>query len=387
MVIGGPSTTEFLTPLRRLGVGWREVSLHLGKGAEFGNFIPDDLAPYRSSIRGYRQNIRSMHKHGMLAMMYIQARECFDVERALREFWECVVRDRDGKPVVNRYGPFGASMAARPGSPWFNHIVDQTRRILDTFPEADGLFFDNAWSMEYAAVMREVAKIVHSRGKSLASNGANAISAGSSDSIMAESAWYALGDLQYLGLVKPIVYAPIYSYASPPKAKERPLRAPGLIENLSRDLKACLVSGAFYGFNYRGVKYWPEESLELMERYVALQRLLHGRKWVLTPHALTLPEDMRGNVFELLDGRWAVTVVRPDADLASSKNDYPTSFRVRPARDAGPVAKTELLDIQAPHRARSVERRIQGSEVIVSLPKFSGVGMILIAFDTAGVLR
>jgi len=382
MIIGGPSTKEFLAPMRELDVGWREVSLHLGKGGEFGNFIPDDLTPYRESVAGYRESIRAKHEHGMLAMMYMQARECFDVQRAVGEFAESVVRDEQGKPVVNRHGPFGASMTARPGTAWFNHLVDQARRILDTFPEADGLFFDNAWSMEYAAVMREVAALAHSRGKSLTSNGANALSVGCSDAIMAESAWYVLGDIQYLGLVKPVVYVPIYSYGSQATVKERELRAPSRIENLSRDIEACLVSGAFYGFNYRGVKYFSEESLELMKRYVVLQKILHGRWWVLAPHALTLPEDTKGNVFALPDGRWVVTVVKADADLSASGRSCSTSFRIRPAGALGPRVTMELRDIRDPNRATPVKHIARGDERIVSLSDFSGVGIVLVAPDS-----
>lgn len=374
MVIGGPSDEEFIMPLRELGVGWREVSLFLGEGAGFGNYIPDDLGPYMKAVNGYRQQIKGMHKCGLLAMMYIQARECKNVQQALKDFSASVVRDANGKPEIDRAGPFGVSMTARPGSKWFKHLEDQAQRILKTFPDCDGFFFDNAWSTEFAEIMKAVSALAHSRGKSLTSNGANWMSVSVSDSIMAESAWYCLGDQKYLGLARPVHYVPIYGYGVPAQ-KEREFKAPAVYSNLIRDLKQCFIAGATYGFNYRGIRYWSSESIGLMKKYVVLQRMLHGRKWVLQPHALALPAGFDGNVFELPDGRWMVTIVTT-ADSAS-----PGSIvRIRPPVGKT-VAKITLRNLHSPDVASPVKYDIKNGEVTFDISGVRDVAAAIIKYE------
>lgn len=313
MIIGGSSDEAFLKALSTLGVGWRQISLFLGEGARFGNYIPDDLGPYAIAVDQVRKGLATALQHDLTPLLYIQARECHDVDRAEREFGESVVRLADGRPEVNKHGPFGATMTCRPGTAWFNHLVEQGRRELATFPDAAGFFFDNAWRNEYADILHALADLAHAQGKSLAANGGNARSVAWSDSIMAESFYTALGDLQYLGLSTPIVYVPIYSQGTAP-GKERELRAPGVAANLQRDLKECLLSGAFYGFNYRGTNYWEAASSKIYADYLPLQRLLNGRHWVLIPHALLLPNDLEGNVFESPSGNWLVTLVDKTSD-------------------------------------------------------------------------
>lgn len=313
MIIGGPSDNAFLAALRDLGVGWRQVSLFLGEGARFGNYIPDDLTPYAKAVEGFRKGIASQRRHGLRSMLYIQARECHDVARAEREFAESIVRLPDGRPEVDKHGPFGATMTCRPGTAWFDHLVEQGRRELATFSDADGFFFDNAWRNEYADILRALADLAHASGKSLAANGGNARSVAWSDAIMAESFYSAMGDLKYLGLATPIVYVPIYSQGAAP-GKEREMRAPGVAENLQRDLKECLLSGAFYSFNYRGTNYWETASSRIFADYLPLQRMLNGRRWVLAPHALRLPHNLDGNVFESPSGNWLVTLVDKASD-------------------------------------------------------------------------
>ncbi len=377
MIIGGSSAETFLRKMSELGVGWREVSLYLGKGAEFGNYIPDDLKRYRLALNNYRKANAMMQKVGISPMMYIQVRECFDIKMAKKKFKESIKRDKAGRMIVNEYGPFGVSMKANTGSNWYKHICKQAEKILDVFPNADGLFFDNAWSLEYADIMCAVANIAHSRGKSLASNGANWRSVKCSDAIMAESAWYCLGKEQYLGLVKPVVYVPIYGYGLV-KGKERVLRAPGLFENLSRDIKACLVAGAFYGFNYRGVKYWPAESIELMKRYVKLQNMLHGRRWILRGHALRLPKNLRGNIFDMLDKNILITLACPQSDLRLHTQGKRISGQIEITRGDSDrkVVAVLLYDIANPNKARKLHFRQKGQKLDIQLSDFTGAGII-----------
>ncbi len=384
MIIGGPSSDEFLEDIVALDVGWREVSLMLGEGAGFGNYIPDDLSPYMESVESYRRDIANMLRHDVEPLMYIQARECKDVARAVTEFADSVVRRSDGEPETNVFGPFGATMTCRPGTAWFDHLVDQANRELSVFPNCSGVFFDNAWHTEYSEILCAIAKVMHAQGKSLASNGANAMSVGCTDSIMAESHFQALGSLQYLGLVTPVTYVPIYATGLV-DGRERELTAPGLPANLINDLRHCLVSGAFYAFNYRAVRYWSDESKALYQSYRPLQQLLHGRQWLLHAHALTLPDELRGNIFQVPDNRWVVTLADPDADAEAHVRvvDEPVVVRLNRSVGSARVSACRLYDLSS-DQAKPVTFRQSGDKLMIDLDEINRLAVIEICFADEG---
>jgi hypothetical protein len=56
-----------------------------------------------------------------------------------------------------------------------------------------------------------------------------------------------------------------------------------------------------------------EISHQLDLKYRPLLTLMRGRHWLLTAHALRLPEGMEGNIFRTPDGDYYVTVVNPQA--------------------------------------------------------------------------
>ncbi len=335
MVIGGRSNREFLKELVDLGVGWREVSMdHLGKGANeegrlpigFGNYIPDDLTPYQQNIEAFRQSFVNMDKAGIDALLYIQARDCQNLEQALRDFPDSVQYYSNGKPMN---GVFGATMTCEKGSKWYLHLIDQAKRQMSVFPNADGFFFDNSWNPEFADIIEAIAKVAHDAGRSMTTNGASAKCVEFSDSIMAETHLSQLGNMQYLGLVTPIHYIPIYIAGAPLDAKPRH-GAPGVMQNLKRDLGACLVRGGFYSFNSFGTKYWSQKSITYFKQYLPLQKALYGRKWVLSAHALELPDKLKGNVFEARDGAWLVALAKDayDAGAAVIKVRVPDTSKV-----------------------------------------------------------
>jgi len=380
MIIGGPSDPEFLVMLNKHHIGWREVTLNLGEGAGFGNYIPDDLGPYMKSLEGYRIANHAMNEKGIHPMMYIQARECKDVERAVREFSESVVRLNNGDPLVDQYGPFGASMNCEPGSAWFNHLVDQAHRIMDKFPESKGFFFDNAWETRYGDITKAVAEIAHARGKSIATNGANSVSIGWSDSVMAESHTEAVDSIRFLGLVKPVTYVPIYS-TGVLVHKEREHAAPGLKHNLFRDIRYSLVNGVFYSFNYRAVRYWPKESLDLFERYKPLQAELVGRKWLLHAHALKVPANLAGNLFEQPAGSWLITLSENYSAKNVDTSVRPDGLIVVKLIPGKTRIKSAMLSDLSGKPVRSINFEIHGEEAHVDAGVFHGLATIKLVFE------
>jgi len=379
MMIGGPSDKAFLDTMRSLGVGWRMVSLYLGEGSGFGNFIPDHLEDYQAAVTSLQQQVTAMVQDGIKPMIYIQARECKNTVRALDAFSDSVKHHPDGTPIIDKHGPFGASMTCRPGTRWFTHLLDQAHREMRVFPNAAGFFFDNAWETEYADIMRAIADYAHSIGKSLASNGANARSVAWSDAIMAESYFSALGNLQYLGLVKPVVYIPIYGSGAPSTARERVHVAPGHLKNLARDMRECLAAGAFYAFNYRGVKYWSPEAVALFRKYLRLQNELIGRRWVLDAHALQLPPGCRGNIFESPEGDWIVTIAdeRIDPLDENTWRDLPQPVRVRAPDSAWRASSVWRRDLKTTERT-AISVRQQGSNLEIPIDEFPGMAVVRI---------
>ena len=308
MTIGGPSDVKYLKNMSDLGIVYREISSLDGKQTVFGEYVPDN--PNAVTLKYYRslgKQIDNLHKADILGLLYIQARECKRLELAKERFAESLQYDSNGK-IIESYS-FGAKMLCPDNSNWFKHLVLQSKKVLKHVPNADGFFFDNSWDKEYAKVITAVAKVAHSRGLYIATNGASANCAAATDSIMAEGTRRSLDGLAYLGLAQPVTYIPINHYGGFGIKREREMAAPALPENLQLDLKACLLKGAFYSFNYRGAKYFGPESMKMYKSYIPLQNALKGKKWYLVAHALKLPKNIKANIFENKNGELVVYLV------------------------------------------------------------------------------
>ncbi len=297
MIIGGPADMPFLREIAANDVVYREITIGNGKQINFGEYVPD--TPDEVTMKYYKGisgQIDNLHKAGILGLLYIQARECKRIPYAVKKFPESISYDSNGK-VIESYS-FGAKMTCRPGSNWFKHLLKQAKKELKHMPNADGFFFDNSWDKEYAGIINAVADLAHSRGLYIATNGASSNCAAASDSIMAEGTRRSLAEICYLGLAQPVTYVPINSYGGFGIKREPVLAAPGLPENLQLDIKACLLKGAFYAFNYRGFKYFTPESRKIFKHYLPLQNGLKGKKWYLAAHAIKTPVNIQSNIYE-----------------------------------------------------------------------------------------
>ena len=100
---------------------------------------------------------------------------------------------------------------------------------------------------------------------------------------------------QYFGITRPLILLP-YDITEQ-QAEEK--------------LKTALYTGHF-----PSVTTYPESSLlhsGLMDnRYKPLFSLYKGKKWVLYPHALQLPEGIKGNIFQAPDSDYLVAMIEPE---------------------------------------------------------------------------
>lgn len=316
--------------------------------------LPGFLLRYRQVypelVKRTNRYISEIHNHGFHAFMYFCAIETIQ-EYARKYFPECIARRDDGQGV-KAFGRCYWMAFDEHHRRWKDYILKQLTVRLESFPELDGIFFDNV-GLEYLSVAHddgittlgnhrawthfsravdtfyeELTDLVRSSGKLTMGNTPRSVSRATFfDYLLLEnSCAYHAGrqgiandckfrrfpdhrqfDGAFLALTKP-VYAAMT--VSPEQYTEL------LYRNM---LNLCLKFGVLMPFRgfftaLKGAKAksWeakttPAEILKLSLRYHHLQCYLINRRWVFFPHALTLPVDMDGNIFQVGDN-YVVTV-------------------------------------------------------------------------------
>ena len=266
-----------------------------------------------------------LKRAGVKAYLYWQPGECY-APFAEEHFPDSIIRDMNGS--ADEAWMHCLFMNYDINGPWGKYILNQAVCLLDEYPEADGLFVDNlvyrlcdftssdgvtAWknrpcykiTFAYDELMTELRRILNDRGKGLMCNGALSIELSRFvDGIMAETFSKLLGYLQYLSVNKPLVLLD-YNITEP-------------------SMWPCMMTGAFPALNLPpsegcanngGLSF--EEKERLFKTYLPLLLPLKGRRWVLSPHPLTLPGGVNGNIFVLPDGNYAVTLIPVSSGVKS----------------------------------------------------------------------
>jgi len=94
-------------------------------------------------------------------------------------------------------------------------------------------------------------------------------------------------------------------------------------------LQWCLKWGAFPHIPpilYEGshlseyVSHTPKkEDISLYKRYYQIIKYFYARSWVLEPHALELPEELDGNIFQTREGDYLVTLIPKEKEITKKK--------------------------------------------------------------------
>ena len=263
----------------------------------------------RNSFQKMKDFIALWHRYGIQVFLYYQTAEAWH-QYAKEYFRKDIAIDGKGAPLPSYL--FTHLMNPDPDGAWGQHIIDQARSILKIFPEIDGIFYDRIDYKDYdfghddgltlidgmpvymlAFGQERINEILfdlfHRKGKAICANVPTSIEICKGlDCIMAEKNLSYLHRLQYLGLVRPIIYLP---YDGIPYATER-------------KLKDALLCGASISVTYGGR---TEEHLE--SRYRHIFKLLKNRTWVLNAHCLNLPETMQGNIYRTPDSNYVVIVI------------------------------------------------------------------------------
>lgn len=266
----------------------------------------------RNSYKNIRDLVSLWHKYGIQVYLYFQAFEAWH-QYAEKYFVDDIARDRNGNPLPA--WKFCNLMNPDPKGKWGKYIINQAKEILKKYPQIDGIFYDRMdyWNYDFAhndgrtmidgksvymlgfaleKIDEKIFDMFHKKGKAIWGNGPTSIEVCKNlDGIMAEGSLRNLYRLQYLCLVRPLIYLP---YDKTPKETEE-------------KLKHSLVCGAFPSITYGG-----EECQKLDEKYRPLFELIKNRKWVLTSNPIEVPERFRANIFQTADSNYVAVIISPE---------------------------------------------------------------------------
>jgi hypothetical protein len=211
-----------------------------------------------------------------------------------------------------------------PDGLWGEHIVRQIDSLLIKYPNVNGIFYDrddycdydynhsdgvtmigpdSAYMLGFALekMNKIILDTVHNHGKGVWTNGPTSVEVCKDmDGIMSEAPYQA-PCLQYLGINRPLIYLP---YDTIPQQTEE-------------KLKTALWTGHF-----PSIAWWYRAKPEcwgIDSNYRPLFSLYKGKKWVLYPHALQLPEGIKGNIFQTPAPNSDYLVAMIDPERYSSK--------------------------------------------------------------------
>jgi hypothetical protein len=257
--------------------------------------------------------------------------------------------------------------------------MKQIDRFFALYPDMDGVFLDQLcyhmldyahadglsaagtreaarYGDSYAVPLARIAEVLHKAGKSLWANGPFSIEVAKDvDGMMSEGTGDYARTYQYMtcgskGLL-------IHSYAS--NAAD--------VESMFR---MCLVCGGGWSVSGDVAKRRPEKYPDKVEEVFRLcgplADLLAGCVWVLEPEPFSLPEEYEGNLYELPDGRLALTVV--------SRRDT----LLRPARSADPPFRAAVKCSAARGVVRAENHSVDGTAPLEIVRQNDGI-----AFDIA----
>lgn len=320
----GPMIYDFVTPESRLrrdlsqDLAWQELGWywpHLGlykpdgerwkrqPGSDGGLGAGGDV-----SCAMLNDFIGRSNRLGIAQCLYFQSTESW-AEYAERTVPESRVRSAQGalcptwiKCVV---------MDPNPDGPFGKHILDQARRLVETFPGMAGVFWDqNCYTgFDYAhddgismvdgrhvsmlefpqnRLLALGGKFFHDHGKVIFTNGGwTAGLARYCDGHMSEGTG-PTRQLQYICMMKPLTLLAYDSDLASGKEK----------------LRLALETGA-----QPSVTLGDDACRALFDAYRPIFRLLRHKQWVFHPHALALSEGVRGNVFRNQEGNYVVTAI------------------------------------------------------------------------------
>ncbi len=317
--------------------------------------------PPSLTVEKMNDYIARLHAHGIRGLIYFNPTEAW-APWAAEMFPDDRRLDPDGNPIPVWYE--SCSMIPDRDRPWGRYLLDQIRGELETFPEVDGVFFDQSagGGHDLTRLCAEGCRIVRAQGKLCWWNGPyNMELAALADGMMTEGG----GTERYRVNTQIIQY---YAIGGKPIVSFGPWVTPALCEMLDRAVYPKTISLA------------TESQREIHDRWSPLFLALRNRRWVLEAHALDAPEEISANLYRVRDGNLALVLV-PEPyrdDDADRLWDVPVTVRVPEApRVRG--AYLHAPDLLGAHRL-PFER--DGEAITLRVPRLGPAALVVLA--TAG---
>ena len=377
----------------KMGLRWQEVRYEW----RFGDYVPDhepwkedawktEAHPERelAGLTYKRMNdyLELLRRYGIFGFAYFQIGG--DVERRFckeKGFEDFVVRRKDGSRFPGCTYPDGVRKTwivnPVPNSRWEKHILGQAKAIFDKYPRMAGLFVDQlcyrfldysrddgvtmvdnrpAWNnhLSYIPLLKKLNAILRKLGKTTFGNGPTTMDTQRHiDGVMAEHRLDFLGTQAYVTLGKPLV----------------------MLTSKVSDMKWCLKYGAFphvfpHDDRWPNKRKCPPDYVKAFKAYLPLFELMRGKEWVLTPHALTLPPGIDGNIFRTRAGDYVISVIPKEYDFDSAGLTLGTRLA-----DAKNIRAVYFLGVESVRKKRLAFSRT-GTDVTIPLPPDMGIGVL-----------
>lgn len=263
----------------------------------------------KNSQQKVKDIINLWHKYGIQVYLYFQIFEAWH-QYAEKYFADDIARKKDNNPIPS--WKFTNLMNPDPSSKWGKHIINQAKKLIKKYPEIDGIFYDRMdyWNYDFAhndgitminnkpaymlgfaqeKINEKLFDFFHKHKKGIWGNGPTSVEVCKNlDGIMAETHISSLYKIQYLGLVRPIIFL---AYDRKP-------------EDTENKLKNALLCGAF-----PSITYGENKCQNLDAKYRPLFDLMLNRQWVLSKKPLEIPEEFKSNIFQTPEGDYVAVIV------------------------------------------------------------------------------
>jgi len=417
---------DMIKALKEKGLRWQELhfymphyGLYVPEEKEWPNLITMEYPHVEAQIeikdpsnpgamvseKKIKDYVAMLRKHGVATYIYINHQNCY-IDYARKNFPESIVTKHDGSMHIGHVKNSLTIINSDPDLPWGRHIEEQGRKLIELYPEAEGLFVDNVghWFLDFAhndgismvgerpvyatylaylPPLRKLREQGKRRSMSFYGNGPSHIDqARYLDGVMSEGTMS--NGLRFLGLKKPVVCA----------------RPPASI--LESVCQLCLK----YGTILDVVPSYLEdpEQASIAEAYQPFFEKLVVREWELTPHALHFRGSLDGNIYRVSDNEWVVALihfgesildadgsraVRSDPDLVvdpafatieqeslKKKAVHAVTIRLPKDREIAQV----VFQCRDGRRILDVERKDRDHEI--AIPGFRGAAILQIAAES-----
>lgn len=371
----------------------------------FGDFVPesaewtfdmmaaDDDPKHKLSLNRQKvaDHLKLLKKHGVSSFAYFNVCE-YETVPAEEKFPDSMMRLSNGRRRPGWIWPNGRrnwNLCPDPRSKWGQYVLQQLEALFQTYPDLDGIFFDQLCYRTYDFSKDDGMTLVHNRacldthavfpemvarvvevlrryGKTAFTNGPYNVEVQKGlDGIMCEGDVEGLAKYSHMCLAKPVM---ILTYGS-------------ALPQFEHTLKVCLKYSAFPDVRDH-LTLTPRAEIsnaerELYRRYLPLLEELRGRRWVFEPHALTLPPGYDGNIFTNRAGRYVVTVY-PVESLRVDRDNAVPNREIRLRLRTGNVGTVQWLSTETSERRELPLSMLADGRYAVSLPEYSDASVLVI---------